>query len=215
MKNEKSSNFFAELKSEFKAHQQLLDPKKAPNKAEYAETTCSPPWIRFPVYGFFAILIGFFLSSPLWTEEPDNITNLLLCLAFTICLLAFKTFFTLKVSLFSDYLRFGYYHSSIDVDYKSILSCEVFRDESENYLSLGAIEGRDGSIQYTIPGNEIYAVKITVRDQKKNKRQVYIFTSKRPEVIQKRILDRLPQDPQESPAPQNPPPATTIPEKDN
>jgi len=191
MKNEKSSNLFSELKAEFQAHKQLLKPKEEYSDAEYSETIYSPSWMRLPVYGFFVILILFFLFSPLWNEDPDNVTNLLLCLAFTICLLFFKTFFTLKVTLFPDKIRFGYYHSTVEANYASILSCEIYRDDSTSYLSLGAKDGWDGSIQYTIPGDQIYAVKIIVKDEKKNRKQAYIFNSKRPEVIQKIIQARL------------------------
>ncbi len=162
---------------------------KGSGKIEYQETLSAPLWLRVVVYGFFGIMIGFYLLSPIWDVESNDALNLSLCLVFVFVLWVLHIFLSLRVTLTAKGLRFGYYLLSKQFKYADILNAEVFRYQLGDYLGWGIRKGTDGSIMYNVPGDQGIAVKIVVREA--DQRRVYAFSARRPEVICKKIQSYL------------------------
>jgi hypothetical protein len=162
---------------------------KGPGKIEYQETLSAPLWLRLAVYGFFGTLIGFYLLSPIWDAESNDVLNLSLCLVFVFVLWVLHIFLSLRVTLSAKGIRFGYYLLSKEFKYSDILSAEVLRYQLGDYLGWGIRKGTDGSIMYNVPGDQGIAVKLVVRET--DKRRVYAFSARRPEVICRKIQSYL------------------------
>ena len=162
---------------------------KGLSKIEYQETLSAPLWLRVLVYGFFGIMIGFYLLSPIWDTESNDVLNLSLCLVFVFVLWVLHIFLSLRVTLSAKGIQFGYYLLSKQFKYTDVLSAEVFRYQLGDYLGWGIRKGTDGSIMYNVPGDQGIAVKIVVREA--DKRVVYAFSARRPEVICKKIQSHL------------------------
>ena len=162
---------------------------KGSYKVEYQEILSAPVWLRVVVYGFFGIMIGFYLLSPIWDEASNDVLNLSLCLVFVFILWVLHIFLSLKVTLSDKGISFGYYMLSKEFPYSDILLVEVFRYQVGDYLGWGIRKGTDGSIMYNVPGDQGVAVKLIVREG--DQRRVYAFSAKRPEVICKKIQSRL------------------------
>lgn len=162
---------------------------KGSGKIEYQEILLAPLWLRAAVYGFFGIMIGFYLLSPIWDVESNDVLNLSLCLVFVFVLWVLHVFLSLRVALSAKGIRFGYYLLSKEFKYADILSAEVFRYQLGDYLGWGIRKGTDGSIMYNVPGDQGIAVKIVVREA--DQRRVYAFSARRPEVICKKIQSHL------------------------
>jgi hypothetical protein len=162
---------------------------KGLSKIEYQEMLSAPLWLRVVVYGFFGIMIGFYLLSPVWDAESNDVLNLSLCLVFAFVLWVLHIFLSLRVTLSAKGIRFGYYMLSKQFKYADVLNAEVFRYQLGDYLGWGIRRGTDGSIMYNVPGDQGIAVKIVVREA--DQRRVYAFSAKRPEVICKKIQSHL------------------------
>ena len=172
----------------------IKPPQTPPEKTEastieYFEVISSPKWLRASFYSFFGILIGFFLFFPLWSQEPDNPTNLILCLVFTFCLFAFMNFFSLRITLYSDKIQFGFYLYYKQFEYHDIKSCEIVKYELADYFNLGPKDGPHGETYYTVPGRHRQGIKLVVHEGRTG--PTYILSSKRPEVINKRIQAKI------------------------
>jgi len=159
---------------------------------QYLEIISSPVWVRASVYGFFSVLIIFFLFFPLWSQEPDSPTNLLLCIVFALSLLAFVNFFSLRIALYKEKIQFGYYLFSKQFEYLNIKSCETVQFQSSDFFSIGPKEGPDNAMCYTVPGSPHYGVKLVVQEE--DYENVYLFSSKRPEVISKKLQAKIPKE---------------------
>ena len=166
-------------------------------RIEYFEVISSPKWMRFSFYIIFGTLIGFFLFFPLWSQEPDNPTNLFLCIVFTFALLAFINFFSLRVTIFSDRIQFGFYIYNKQFEYEAIKSCKIIQYPQSDYFNIGPKDGPDGATYYTVPGQHQQGIKIIVEEN--NMEPAYVFIAKRPEVVYKRILAKIPQEQQKTP----------------
>jgi len=162
---------------------------KGLSKIEYQETLSAPFWLRVLVYGFFGIMISFYLLSPIWDTESNDVLNLSLCLVFVFVLWVLHIFLSLRVTVSAKGIQFGYYLLSKQFKYTDVLSAEVFRYQLGDYLGWGIRKGTDGSIMYNVPGDQGIAVKIVVREA--DKRVVYAFSARRPEVICKKIQSHL------------------------
>ena len=162
---------------------------KGSGKIEYQETLSAPLWLRVVIYGFFGIMIGFYLLSPIWDAETNDALNLSLCLVFVFVLWVLHIFLSLRVTITAKGIRFGYYLLSKQFKYADILNAEVFRYQLGDYLGWGIRKGTDGSIMYNVPGDQGIAVKIVVREA--DQRRVYAFSARRPEVICKQIQSHL------------------------
>jgi len=162
------------------------------NRIEYFEIISSPKWMRLSFYIIFIILIGFFLFFPLWSQEPDNPTNLFLCIVFTFALLAFINFFSLRITIFSNRIQFGFYLYNKQFEYKEIKSCEIIQYPQSDYFNIGPKDGPNGATYYTVPGQHQQGIKIIVSEN--NSESAYVFIAKRPEVVYKRILAKIPQE---------------------
>ncbi len=162
---------------------------KGPGKIEYQEVLLAPLWLRVAVFGFFGIMIGFYLLSPIWDAESNDVLNLSLCLVFVFVLWVLHVFMSLRVTLSAKAIRFGYYLLSKQFKYTDVLNAEVFRYQLGDYLGWGIRKGTDGSIMYNVPGDQGIAVKIVVREA--DQRRVYAFSARRPEVICKKIQSHL------------------------
>jgi hypothetical protein len=162
---------------------------KGLNKIEYQETLSAPLWLRVVVYGFFGLMIGFYLLSPMWDTESNDVLNLSLCLVFVFVLWVLHIFLSLRVTLSARGIQFGYYLLAKQFKYTDVLSAEVFRYQLGDYLGWGIRKGTDGSIMYNVPGDQGISVKIVVREA--DKRVVYAFSARRPEVICKKIQSHL------------------------
>ena len=162
---------------------------KSSGAIEYQEVLSAPLWARIVVYGFFGIMIGFYLLSPIWDVESNDVLNLVLCLVFVFVLWVLHIFLSLRVILSPKGIRFGYYLLSKQFKYTDILNAEVLRYQLGDYLGWGIRKGTDGSIMYNVPGDEGVAVKIVVREG--DQRRIYAFSARRPEVIVKKIQSHL------------------------
>ncbi len=162
---------------------------KGPSKIEYQEILSAPLWLRVVVYGFFGIMIGFYLLSPVWDTESNDALNLSLCLVFVFVLWVLHIFMSLRVTLSAKGIHFGYYLLSKRFTYADVLNAEVFRYQLGDYLGWGIRKGTDGSIMYNVPADQGIAVKIVVREA--DQRRVYAFSARRPEVICKKIQSHL------------------------
>ena len=162
---------------------------KGPGRIEYQEVLAAPLWLRAVVFGFFGIMIGFYLLSPIWDTESNDVLNLSLCLVFVFVLWVLHVFMSLRVTLSAKGIRFGYYLLSKEFRYTDVLNAEVFRYQLGDYLGWGIRKGTDGSIMYNVPGDQGIAVKIVVREA--DQRRVYAFSARRPEVICKKIQSHL------------------------
>jgi hypothetical protein len=185
MKNDDSSSKIIDLKPRSRSSSR----SKGLSKIEYQETLSAPLWLRAAVYGFFGLMIGFYLLSPIWDVESNDVLNLSLCLVFVFVLWVLHIFLSLRVTLSAKGIRFGYYMLSKQFKYSDILNAEVFRYQLGDYLGWGIRKGTDGSIMYNVPGDQGIAVKIVVREA--DQRRVYAFSAKRPEVICKKIQSHL------------------------
>jgi len=162
---------------------------KGSSKIEYQEIQAAPLWLRVLVYGFFGIMIGFYLLSPIWDAESNDVLNLALCMVFVFILWILHIFLSLRVTLTAKGIRFGYYLLSKEFRYTDVLSAEIFRYQLGDYLGWGIRKGTDGSIMYNVPGDQGIAVKIVVREG--DLRRVYALRARRPEVICKKIQSHL------------------------
>ncbi len=174
---------------DLKARPRSSSRSKGSGKIEYQEVLSAPLWLRVAVYGFFGIMIGFYLLSPIWDVETNDVLNLSLCLVFVFVLWVLHIFLSLRVTLTAKGLRFGYYLLSKEFKYSDILNAEVFRYQVGDYLGWGIRKGTDGSIMYNVPGDQGIAVKIVVREGEQ--RRIYAFSARRPEVICKKIQSYL------------------------
>ena len=156
---------------------------------EYEEILVAPLWVRIPIYVVFLVLIGFFLLYPIFDELANDLLNLSLSIVFVIILWMLRFFLTLRASVFSTGIQFGFYLFNKRFDYSDILDCKPFHYELSDYLGWGIRKGPDGSILYNVPGDRGSAVKLTVRER--DERMVYAFSAKRPEVICKRVGSHL------------------------
>jgi len=162
---------------------------KGPSNIEYQETLSAPLWLRVVTYGFFGIMICFYLLSPIWDTESNDLLNLSLCLVFVFVLWVLHIFLSLRITLSAKEIRFGYYLLAKKFKYSDVLNAEVFRYQLGDYLGWGIRKGTDGSIMYNVPGDQGISVKIVVREA--DKRVVYAFSARRPEVICKKIQSHL------------------------
>jgi hypothetical protein len=162
---------------------------KGLSNIEYQETLLAPLWLRVVIYGFFGIMIGFYLLSPIWDTESNDILNLSLCLVFVFVLWVLHIFLSLRITLSAKGMQFGYYLLRKQFKYTDVLSAQVFRYQLGDYLGWGIRKGTDGSIMYNVPGDQGIAVKIVVREA--DKRVVYAFSARRPEVICKKVQSHL------------------------
>ena len=162
---------------------------KGPGNIEYQEILSAPLWLRVAVFGFFGIMIGFYLLSPIWDTESNDVLNLSLCLVFVFVLWVLHIFMSLRVTLSAKGVRFGYYLLSKEFKYTDVLNAEVFRYQLGDYLGWGIRKGTDGSVMYNVPGDQGIAVKVVVREA--DQRRVYAFSARRPEVICKKIHSHL------------------------
>ncbi len=183
MKKDPSSNII-----DLKPHRSSTR-SKGSNKVEYQEILAAPLWLRLVIYAFFGSLIGFYLLSPIWDVESNDVLNLSLCLVFVFILWVLHVFLSLRVTLSARSLRFGYYLLSKEFKYADILNAEVLRYQLGDYLGWGIRKGTDGSIMYNVPGDQGVAVRIVVREG--DQRRVYAFSARRPEVICKKIQSYL------------------------
>ncbi len=174
---------------DLKPHHRSSARSKGTSKIEYQEILTAPAWLRILIYSFFGIVIGFYLLSPIWDAETNDVLNLTLCLVFVFILWVLHIFLSLRVTLSGRGIRFGYYLLAKEFRYTDILSAEVFRYQLGDYLGWGIRKGTDGSIMYNVPGDQGIAVKITVREA--DQRRIYAFSAKRPEVICKKIQSYL------------------------
>jgi hypothetical protein len=174
---------------DLKARPRSSSRSKGSGKIEYQEILSAPFWLRVVIYGFFGIMIGFYLLSPIWDAESNDVLNLSLCLVFVFVLWVLHIFLSLRVTLTAKGIRFGYYLLSKQFKYTDILNAEVFRYQLGDYLGWGIRKGTDGSIMYNVPGDQGIAVKIVVREA--DQRRVYAFSARRPEVICKQIQSHL------------------------
>jgi hypothetical protein len=162
---------------------------RSSSNIEYQESVSAPSWMRIATYGFFGTMIAFYLLSPIWDVESNDLLNLSLCLVFVFVLWILHIFSSLKITLSTKGIRFGYYMLSKEFKYSDILSAQVFRYQLGDYLGWGIRRGTDGSIMYNVPGDQGIAVKIVVREG--DQRKEYAFSARRPEVICKKIQSHL------------------------
>ena len=59
---------------------------KSSSNIEYQESVSAPSWMRIATYGFFGTMIAFYLLSPIWDVESNDLLNLSLCLVFVFVL---------------------------------------------------------------------------------------------------------------------------------
>lgn len=163
--------------------------KQEPTILEYEEVVTAPMWIRILVYGVFLFLIGFLVMYPQFDELANETLNLSLAAVFLVILLLVRLFLSLRISVFSTGIQFGYYLLNKHFKYSDILDCRPYRYDLSDYLGWGIRKGADGSVLYNVPGDRGMAVRLTVREH--DERRVYAFSAKRPEVISKRVSRHL------------------------
>jgi len=163
--------------------------KQEPTVLEYEEVVTAPLWIRLLVYGVFLFLIGFLVLYPLFDELANETLNLSLAAVFLAILLMVRLFLSLRVSVFSTGIQFGYPLLNKRFRYSDVLDCRPYRYDLSDYLGWGIRKGADGSVLYNVPGDRGMAVRLTVREH--DERKVYAFSAKRPEVISKRVSRHL------------------------
>ena len=78
-------------------------------KILYAESISSPIALRFVIYGFFVILVSFFIVFPFLEKEADHSLHLFLCMVFTAVAWIIHIFLSMKVSLYRNRLQFGFF----------------------------------------------------------------------------------------------------------
>ena len=158
-------------------------------KTQYAEILTSPVWLRIAVYIFFGSLIAFYLFSPFWSDESNDILNLTLCLVFSFVLWLLHVFLSLRVSLSDKGIHFGFALFAKDIPYEQILDCRVARNEGIDYLAWGVRTDADGASVYSVPGVPRRAFRILVKEG--DERATYVVSSKRPEVICGKVLRKM------------------------
>ena len=114
MKKDDSSSKIIDLKPRSRSSAR----SKGLSKIEYQETLSAPLWLRVLVYGFFGIMIGFYLLSPIWDTESNDVLNLSLCLVFVFVLWVLHIFLSLRVTLSAKGIQFGYYLLSKQFKYR-------------------------------------------------------------------------------------------------
>ncbi len=159
---------------------------------EYEETLNAPKPFVITVICFFGSLILFFLFYPFLTAEALSSGNLFLSLLFVIILWIVLVFCSLKVTLYSHELEFGFYMLTKRFNYVDILKCEAFQYQMRDYLGWAIRKSPDGSTMYNVIGDKNMAVKIVVRED--NETKEYAFSAKRPEVIVKKINTHIHSD---------------------
>lgn len=163
--------------------------KQEPTLLEYEEVVSAPLWIRILVYGVFLFLIGFLVLYPLFDELANETLNLSLAAVFLAILFMVRLFLSLRISVFSTGIQFGYSLLHKRFKYSDVLDCRPYRYDLSDYLGWGIRKGADGSVLYNVPGDRGLAVRLTVREH--DERKVYAFSAKRPEVISKRVSRHL------------------------
>jgi len=169
--------------------------QKTADSIEYEETLGVPPWVRYILYAVFALIIGYFVFAPFVSNGQGDATFLLLALVFALVAWTVHLFLTLKVTLTSDAIRFGFYLFSTKIPYKQIVDCSVIRYNLMDYLGWGVRKGPTGITMYNLPGDQQIAVKILVRDED-DQRKEYAFSAKRPQVICKKLQAHMFQGPE-------------------
>ncbi|MEW6439797.1 MAG: hypothetical protein AB1640_02575 [bacterium] len=163
--------------------------KKPASVIEYEEILVTPLWLRSVIYLVFAVLIGFLLLYPIFDELANDFLNFTLCIVFIGILWMLRIFLTLRVSVSSTGILFGFYLFNKRFAYEDVLDCRPFRYQLSDFLGWGIRKAVDGTVLYNVPGDRRVAVKIIVRER--DQRRTYAFSAKRPEVICKRVSSHL------------------------
>jgi len=174
-------------------------PKPGPGAGdtiEYEETLEVPVWARWGLYAVFALVIGYFLFAPFVTHGESDPIFLLLAIVFALVAWVVHLFLTLKITLTSEGIQFGFYLFSKRIPYAQIVDCSVIRYSLLDFLGWGVRKGPTGITMYNIPGDQQIAVKILVREED-DQRKEYAFSAKRPQVICKKLQSHLAQGPQQ------------------
>jgi hypothetical protein len=161
-------------------------PKRDPTGIEYEEELVAPRWLRVSVYSLFIFVIAFFLFSPFIRDGEGDPMYLLLSLVLAGIVWVIHIFFTLRTTLTSEGVKFGFYSFSKFISYDDITDCSVMRYNVMDFIGLGIRKGRDGVTMYNILGDQQIAVKVMVRE-KDGIKKVFAFSAKRPQVICRRI----------------------------
>jgi len=155
-------------------------------KVLYAENISSPISLRILIYGFFFILVSFFIVFPFLEKEANHSLHLFLCMVFTAVAWIIHIFLSMKISMYRTRLQFGFFIFSKKVPYYDIMSATVHRFKFFDAVGLGVRKGFDDSMIFTVPGTPLRAVKISVLEEDGTRSEI-IFSAKRPEVICKKI----------------------------
>ncbi len=161
---------------------------------EYEETLQVPRWVRTSLYSLFALVICYFLFSPFIKEGSSDPVFLLLALVFALVAWMLHLFLTMKITLTSEEVQFGFYLFNKKIPYGRIVDCSVIRYNIMDFLGWGVRKGTNGITMYNIPGDQQIAVKLLVREEN-DERKEYAFSSKRPQVVCKKLQMHLFQGP--------------------
>jgi len=161
---------------------------------EYQETIEIPRRIRIALYTLFGLVILYFLISPILSQRPHDPVYLLLALVFGLVAWVVHLFLSLRVKLTSETITFGFYLFNKTIPYNQIVDCSVIRYNLLDFMGWGIRKGTDGVTLYNIPGDQRIAVKIRVREEE-DQRKEYAFSSKRPQVVCRKIQTHLYQGP--------------------
>ena len=189
LKNEGSSKIIAFKPRLRKPHFEA----KGNNNIEYEEILKAPKWLQVSIYSLFAFVIGFFLLHPFITHGESNLMYLILSLVLAACAWIIHLFLTLKTTLTSKGMKFGFYSFSKYIAYDEIAECSVMRYNVMDFIGWGIRKGRDGITMYNILGDQQIAVKVIVREQD-GSRKTYAFSAKRPQVISQKIQSHIVQE---------------------
>jgi len=168
--------------------------KKEGLSVEYQETIQVPRWLRWILYSFFVMIISYFLITPFATGRSNDPTYLLVALVFGLVGWMIHLFLTLKVRLTSEGITFGFYLFSKTIPYERIVDVSVMRYNIMDFMGWGIRKGMNGLTMYNLPGDQQIAVKLLVREEE-DERKEYAFSSKRPQVVCKKIQMHLFQGP--------------------
>lgn len=165
-------------------------PKQGGGAVEYEEIIQVPRWVRIALYSFFALIIAYFLIAPYVTHRSSDPAYLLVALVFGLVAWMIHLFLTLKVHMTSEGITFGFYLFSKKIPYDRIVDCSVMRYNVMDFMGYGIRKGMNGITMYNIPGDQQIAVRVLVREEE-DQRKEYAFSSKRPQVVCKKIQMHL------------------------
>jgi len=187
-------------------HQRAPEPREPEDEAEvveYEETIAAPPWLRMTILSVFLVIIGFFLVFPFVSEGTSDVTHLFLALVFAAILWVIEIFLSLKVTITSKGLQFGFYLFSKKIFYQEIVDCSVMRYKMTDFLGWGIRKNDEGCTLYNVPGDQRIAVRVVVVDERNDRKQ-YAFSAKRPQVICKKVQTHLFGSQEEKKSPEKP-----------